>query len=324
MDILDARIIFQAGFKYHPPYSVSNRRPSPLAISQELGSIDPKKVEERLRKLEDDGFVKHYQAIPNPSALGYRIHTYLLPFPDPLSKGDAVTKLKLLEGIMRIDEYVNSIAFTILFTDERDLQRKLSHARELAGRQGTSETQDQEILLLEETTPPRARMVPSTRRDWQILKSIRFDALKEEQQIAEEVGLSAAATRHHLADLIESSSILIVPILGDPQMSKLTLYALLFIPDLADQKIINQLTDTFKDKSYYRIITASGAIILLMLSSSVADAEANYLKAQKILGIRVVLMDFAGKTQHCLESIDRIIADQLTRLNIQEKNSGQH
>lgn len=107
-------------------------------------------------------------------------------------------------------------------------------------------------------------------------------------------------------------------------MSKLTLYALLFIPDSTDQNIINLLTDTFKDSSYYRITTPTGAIILLMFSANVADADANYLKAQKILAIRVVLMDFAGKTHHCMESIDRIIAEQIARLNIQEKHSGQN
>jgi hypothetical protein len=43
------------------------------------------------------------------------------------------------------------------------------------------------------------------------------------------------------------------------------------------------------------------------------EAEASYLRAQKILGVKVALIDYAGKTYHSLKSIDRVIEEQAKR-----------
>jgi hypothetical protein len=85
LDITDIRIFCQTGFKYHPPYSVMDRRPNAQTIARALG-LDTRTVKGRMKAMEREGFIKYYQVIPNYSALGYSSCTYLLPFRDPSTK----------------------------------------------------------------------------------------------------------------------------------------------------------------------------------------------------------------------------------------------
>ncbi|WP_148681471.1 winged helix-turn-helix transcriptional regulator [Candidatus Nitrososphaera gargensis] len=64
MDIFDIRIFCEMGFKYHPPGGLPDRRPSIGSIAKYL-DIDASTVKARIKRLEQDGFIKYYQAVPN-------------------------------------------------------------------------------------------------------------------------------------------------------------------------------------------------------------------------------------------------------------------
>jgi DNA-binding Lrp family transcriptional regulator len=283
-----------------------DRRPSPRTIAKSLG-LDTRTVKSRMKAMEQEGFIKYYQAIPNYSALGYRASTYLLPFSNPGAKKDAIAKLKLLDDVTRIDEYLNSAAFTLLHKPGNDLQKKLSIVKELV-KGGVPD--GVEPLMLYDIDFPKTRFRPSL-TDWLIVKSLRYDALKPEPEVAKEIGASLPTVRKRLKKLVEDKLVFIVPIFDGRMVSNLVLYALLFIPDSArDETLLERLTETFKDDSYYRITSPSGAIIFLMYAKRMMDAEQNYIKAQRLPGVRRVLMDFAGETHDCSGSIDALIAER--------------
>ena len=64
MDAKDVRIFCEIAFKGLDYDSFTDRRVSPLAIGRKLG-LDEKTVRVRVKKMEDDGFIKYYQAMPS-------------------------------------------------------------------------------------------------------------------------------------------------------------------------------------------------------------------------------------------------------------------
>ncbi|MGH9976798.1 MAG: winged helix-turn-helix transcriptional regulator, partial [Nitrososphaeraceae archaeon] len=64
MDAKDVRIFCEIAFKGLDYDSFTDRRVSPLAIGRKLG-FDEKTVRVRVKKMEDDGFIKYYQAMPS-------------------------------------------------------------------------------------------------------------------------------------------------------------------------------------------------------------------------------------------------------------------
>src|SRR6058998_2962944 len=69
MDAKDVRIFCEMAFKGLDYDSFTDRRVSPLAIGRKLG-LDEKTVRVRVKRMEEDGFIKYYQALPNLSVFG--------------------------------------------------------------------------------------------------------------------------------------------------------------------------------------------------------------------------------------------------------------
>jgi DNA-binding Lrp family transcriptional regulator len=199
------------------------------------------------------------------------------------------------------------LAFTVLYKSGEDLQKKVSLVKELVGEKGASNSN--EPLMLYNIDFPKVGFTPSP-TDWSIIKSLRYNALKPEREIAEEIGISLPTVKKRLQKLVSGKLIFILPIFNGQMVSNLILYALLLIPDSTNEDIIMRVTETFREDSYYRIISPSGAIIFLMYAKRMADAEESYIKAQKLAGIKQALMDFAGESHDCSGSIDSLIKEK--------------
>jgi len=130
MDILDIRIFCEMGFKYHPPAGLLDRRPSIGSIAKHL-DIDTRTVKVRIKRLEQEGFIKYYQAVPNYRNLGFECTTFVAYFDDMAAKKEAIRKVQLLDEIVRIDENFYSMVFSVLYRTRQDLERKLVLIKEL-------------------------------------------------------------------------------------------------------------------------------------------------------------------------------------------------
>lgn len=313
MDTIDFKVFFQACFRYYGPASAENRRPDFKRIGAEVG-LSQSEVESRILRFEEINLIRGYIAIPNVSLLlGYKLRTYLLPFPDPLSKGSAAADLMLIDDIIRIDEYLNSIAFTILYKGDADIEQSLSKVAKLSGKAALS----QEPLLLHESKAdvPGEQLPELHAIDWKVIRALRSDSLKSPEILAMEVGAPVDSTVRSLKKLVDSNLLLVVPVTDEQKLASFTLYALLFIPDGSTDlnTLVERLASALSERTYYRILSPSGAVIFLMSAKDSREAEASYLRAQKILGVKVALIDYAGETYHSLKSIDRVIEEQAKR-----------
>src|SRR5262249_17972713 len=105
MDANDVRIFCEMAFKGIEYETFTDRRVSPLSIARKLG-LDEKTVRVRVSKMEMEGFIKYYQAIPSLTLLdlaiiySYRFETV-----------NIATKHRVIEDIRKIPFIVEAIDY---------------------------------------------------------------------------------------------------------------------------------------------------------------------------------------------------------------------
>ncbi|MDG6958983.1 MAG: winged helix-turn-helix transcriptional regulator [Nitrososphaerota archaeon] len=301
MDSLDAVILWDLGFDYQFPIRATNRRPSFARIAANLG-INQKTVRERVRKMEENGFVKYYQTYPNVAAIKSKSSSYLFPFKDAAAKNSALAKLKLVKEILRIDECVNSLRVTVVYEKSLDLDRILALAKTL--------TNSEPLKLYDFQMPPVKRRLREG--DWKVIKSLRYDALKPSRKIAEELGLTPRAINYRLGKLVRDRAFFVAPVFDMKHVTGTILYGLMFWIDSAKWRYaIEEITETFKQNSFCRMVDPSSSnAMFMMFTSRITDAEQNYLKAKAIEGVTNVYMDFVNGTHDCSGQIDAWLDEQ--------------
>src|SRR5947208_15744080 len=93
MDAKDVRIFCEMAFKGLDYDSLTDRRVSPLAIGRKLG-LDEKTVRVRVNKMEEDGFIKYYQAMPSLVLFNLnRINSYIFEAVNIVNKDRVIKDL---------------------------------------------------------------------------------------------------------------------------------------------------------------------------------------------------------------------------------------
>src|SRR3990172_4124349 len=86
---------------------------------------------EARRDSKTGGFITHYQVLPNYDALGLACSVYAIRFDNPAAKREAVSKLRLVEGVVGVDEMANSMMVSLVFPAPSELQRQVTLVKEL-------------------------------------------------------------------------------------------------------------------------------------------------------------------------------------------------
>ena len=109
MDAKDVRIFCEIAFKGVDYDSFTDRRVSPSAIGRKLG-IDEKTVRLRVKKMENDGFIKYYQAIPRLGFFQFKnINTYRFEALNIATKHGVIKYVHGLPFIVEAVDYLGNV-----------------------------------------------------------------------------------------------------------------------------------------------------------------------------------------------------------------------
>jgi DNA-binding Lrp family transcriptional regulator len=167
-------------------------------------AIDEETVRNRLRRMNEAGFLQGWQLVLNPSMLGREAAMVELGVSDPESKSNAISRLKLLEGVTLIDDfYGNKLAVQTLYENAGALQRQVQLIASLCGW----------------PTPvwwrlgfPPCNLTP-TRRDWQIIQALRQNARGRLSGVSRDLRISTRTVKRHLQHLVEGNAFYLDPLL---------------------------------------------------------------------------------------------------------------
>ena len=235
MDTFDSRLFCLLRDCYFEPTSTSVRRPSPKDVAKML-QVDARTVKERVRRWERKRFIKYYQLVPNYRLLGIRSTSFLLRAVDPLAKPKILDRISLVDGVTSVlDILGDSILVWVAYQDAEELDRRVALLAEITG--GSSA----ERFLDESFGPVEMRL---SALDWQILRSMRNDAMKPVTKIAKELQVTRKTVRAHLERLVEKNAFFVRTIFDVTRVKGLIFYGLAIELDpAARESALKELDD---------------------------------------------------------------------------------
>ncbi len=232
MDAKDVRIFCEMAFKYTDYHAPTERRISPSEIGQKL-SLDEKTVRLRVKKMEEEGFIKYYQLIPNLGLLGFaHLAMYGLEARDIASKKSAIEAVQRRPGVVEIIDSVGpGFSVTLAASSEDGLQRR---AVEIA-----NDLHLKRLFKITERPMAESMGLPS-RLDWQILEACRYDALCPATEIAEKLSITPRMVEYRIEKLLESRAGFIKAIIDVQSLKGIIFYALVLFSEEANASAVLQ------------------------------------------------------------------------------------
>ena len=278
MDTTDVLIFCEMSFKYFD-YPGKNRRPSPKQIGSKLG-LDERTVRVRTRRMEHEGFIQYYQTIPN-LCLFKRPVASLCNFrvPSISEKQRALEKAREVKDVIDIADFLGeTFGITISGSSDEDLNKK---AARIASQLNIAQFQ---------LTPPRR--LPTPRRsleklDWQLVKSLRYDALRPTKEIANDLRITYRMAEYTLGKLFESLALSTRAIINARDPKGIIFYSLnLSLNAEKSTPIIQRLRSLYGERLWWRFNPPGPTVVLFLFSTSIGRAEDDLLQALSSPGVR--------------------------------------
>ncbi len=278
MDAIDVKIFCEMGFKYYG-YTGKNRRPSPKEIGTKLG-LDEKTVWSRVRKMEKEGFIKSYRAIPNPCLFGLPLLcTYGFRASDLLSKQRAVQNLREASGILDVGDFLGeTIGVTLVASSEEDAEQRIKGLSEQIG------------LPSMPFIPPHRFPTPGTtpnRMDWQLIKVLRYNAVRPTTDVSKELGITHRTAEYRISKLLESQVFFVRAFINARDPKGIVLYSLVLDLDEREyERVRHGILEKCKERLWFEFSPPAPMVILNMFSTSVGEPEDNLLEILSQPGVR--------------------------------------
>jgi DNA-binding Lrp family transcriptional regulator len=278
LDAKDVRIFCEIAFKGLDYDSFTDRRVSPLSIGRKLG-LDEKTVRVRVKKMEDDGFIKYYQAMPSLALFQLKnMNTYRFEALNIATKHRVIEYLQELPFIVEAIDYLGqvvSISISSTSSEETDqVAARLANRFELY----------KWILgshIIKEPVPVADRL------DWQIIQKLRYDALSGVKDLSESLSITPRMVEYKIKKLLGSGTLLVRAIINSQKQQGLIFYELeMSVDETKQYKVIKQLGEIYGEK-LWSVRTLSGGILLAnFFAFTLAEPEEAYINTLKLEGVR--------------------------------------
>jgi len=213
MDDLDVRVYREVFHSRTGPPLESDVRKSYRSVARKL-RIDEVTIRNRVKKLQQSGFVKGWRLIVNPSLLGVKLAQLWFDVRPPSAKDDLIRKLVLMHGALAISDYHgSSLTFILMYESEISAKKEF----ELIARMSDGES------LVRTNIPFPGCAIELTLTDWRIIKAIQTDPRRSYSVISGEVGTSTKTVRRRLERLIEERAVFVIPSLNPKALDGATI-----------------------------------------------------------------------------------------------------
>ena len=256
MDAQDVLIFCEMAFKYTDFNAPLERRISPSEIGKKLG-LDEKTVRLRVKKMEEDGFVKYYQVVPNLALFNLQSRMYGFQARDISSKHQAIESLQVTPRVVEIIDTLGegfSVTLAGPSSDEVDRLALETKNRLHLGR-----------AFKAVDWPAVTPMMTPSRLDWQIVQACRYDALCSATDIAEKLSITPRMVEYRMNKLLESRACFIKAMIDVQSQKGIIFYNMALFVDETAQTLPNALKDLHGDKLWALVPSRPFSSIFLKL-----------------------------------------------------------
>jgi DNA-binding Lrp family transcriptional regulator len=183
-------------------------RPDPRFSLAEIGRelhVDRTTVAARLRRWQNQGFLRGHEVVPSPGLFGASVAGGTLRVDRPTDKPRVLEELALIPGLLSAVDHVGPwVALLLAFDTREGLERS---RRLLARTAGVSEVSPCVPLRT-----PEPAMAPSP-SDWAVLRALRVDPRRPASEVARAVGLSTKTLARRMERLVAGRAVWYLPLL---------------------------------------------------------------------------------------------------------------
>ena len=199
-DDLDIRIIRALASPHSFQWDV---RISYARVAKGL-KVDEETVRNRLKRMNDAQFLLGWQLVLNPVLLGREAAIIELRVGDTESKAEVIARLKMVEGVMLIDDfYGKELAVTTLYENAAALERQVRLCASLCG---------SPTPVSWKVSFPACILTPTT-TDWRIIQTLRRSGRMRLSDVARALRLTTRTVKRRLTQLVEGNAFYLDPML---------------------------------------------------------------------------------------------------------------
>ena len=278
MDAKDVRIFCETAFKGLDYDSFTDRRVSPLAIGRKLG-LDEKTVRVRVKKMEDTGFIKYYQAMPSLAFFQLKtMNTYRFEALNIATKHRVIEYIQELPFIVDIIDYLGqAVSISISGASFEEVDQA---ATELANRFELHKWILGSHIIKEPVSV-------ADRLDWQIIQRLRYDALSGIIELSESLSITPRMVEYRIKKLLGSAMLLVRAIINSQKQQGLIFYELEISVEQAKQyEVIKRLSEIYAEKLWSVRTLAAGILLGNFFAFTLAEPEEAYINILKLEGVR--------------------------------------
>jgi DNA-binding Lrp family transcriptional regulator len=278
LDAKDVRIFCEIAFKGLDYDSFTDRRVSPLAIGRKL-RLDEKTVRIRVKKMEDDGFIKYYQATPSLALFQLKdIITYKFEALNIATKHRVIEYIQELPYIVEAIDYLGqvlSVNITGTSSEEIDqLASRIAYRFELY----------KWLLGGRRIREPKSAV---DRLDWQIIQELRYDALSGVKELSESLSLTPRMIEYRIKKLLGADILLVRAIINSQKQQGLIFYELeLSVDEAKRYDVIKRLSEVYAEKLWSVRTLAAEILLANFFAFTLAEPEEAYVNTLKLEGVR--------------------------------------
>jgi DNA-binding Lrp family transcriptional regulator len=278
LDAKDVRIFCEIAFKGIDYDSFTDRRVSPLAIGRKLG-LDEKTVRVRVKKMEDDGFIKYYQALPSLALFQLKnMNTYRFEALNIATKHRVIQYVQELPFIVEAIDYLGQVvSVSISGTSSEEIDQV---AAGLANR----------FELYKWILGSRIIKGPvsvADRLDWQIIQELRYDALSGVKELSESLSITPRMVEYKIKKLLGSGMLLVRAIINSQKQQGLIFYELeMSVDETKQYEVIKRLSEIYAERLWSVRTLAAGVLLANFFAFTLAEPEEAYVNTLKLEGVR--------------------------------------
>jgi DNA-binding Lrp family transcriptional regulator len=278
LDAKDVRIFCEIAFKGLDYDSFTDRRVSPLAIGRKLG-LDEKTVRVRVKKMEDDGFIKYYQAMPNLALFQLKnMNTYRFEALNIATKHRVIQYIQELPFIVEAIDYLGQIlSVSISGTSSEEIDQVAS---------GLANRFELYKWILGSRIMKESVSV-ADRLDWQIIQELRYDALSGVKELSESLSMTPRMVEYRIKKLLGSGMLLVRAITNSQKQQGLIFYELeMSVDETKQYDVIKRLSEIYAEKLWSVRTLAAGVVLGNFFAFTLAEPEEAYVNTLKLEGVR--------------------------------------
>jgi len=278
MDAKDVRIFCEMAFKNPRFNAFRDRHISPSGIGRNVG-LDEKTVRVRVRKMEDEGFIKYYQALPSLALFGLRtIGSYRFEALNIQTKHHVAEHVQRMPYVVEAFDYIGPhISISIAGTSNEDVQ---TVADSIASMYELS----QQRLGEQEVT--QVAMIPD-RLDWQIMRSLRYNARSTTKDVAKALSITPRMAEYRILKLLNSGTMLVRAMIDPRKQQGLIFYELeLSVNEDRKSSVAGQLAKVHGEKLWLMRESRGGILLANLFGFNLGEPEEAALNSLKMEGVR--------------------------------------